>query len=542
MRARSPAFFEKAGLLFVSCPDRIQSCPTIVRTDGGLRGRGSERPRTAQLGDLAIGPVDLFVLCSYVIAALWLGIWVGRGQRDLNAYLLGGRDLPWWAILGSIVATETSTATFLSVPGLAFVRETGDLRFLQLAIGFIGGRAIVMFLLLPQYFRGEMFTAYQVLDERFGGATKRAASIIFLTTRNLGDGLRLFLTALALEYVLDWPLWACVVVIGLATIIYTVFGGMKSVVWNDCAQMIIYMVGGVLALGLILIRLPEGWSTFVEFGQTHGKFRLFDFSFSLSEPLTFWAGLFGGMFLTLGTHGTDQMMVQRYLCARSRRDAGRALFASGIVVFVQFALFLLLGVALACYFDLFQPGRVFDRTDRVFAAFIVEELPQNCGLIGLLLAAVVAAAMSTLSSSLNSSASAVVNDFFVSGQQLSDAALVRMSRVCTVAFGLVQIIIGIAAQYLADPVVSGALAIAGFSAGLLLGVFCLGVLTRRVGQRAALTGLVVGLAVLLFVRFVLPVVDVNVAWPWYAVIGSLTTFAAGMTTSWMSQRVSANPK
>ena len=483
---------------------------------------------------MAIGPIDLFVLCSYIVAALLLGLWVGRGKRDLNTYLLGGRDLPWWAILGSIVATETSTATFLSVPGVAFAKETGDLRFLQLAMGYIVGRTIIVFLLLPQYFRGQLFTAYQVLEERFGGATKQTASIIFLITRNLGDGLRLFLTALALEYVLNWPLWACAVAIGLATIIYTVFGGMKSVVWNDCVQMIIYMAGGVLAFGLIIYRLPDGWTTFVEYGQAQDKFRLFDFTLSLSEPYTIWAGLCGGMFLTLGTHGTDQMMVQRILCARSRRDAGRALLASGLVVFVQFALFLLLGVGLACYYDLFHADRVFERTDRVFAAFIVEELPKNVGLIGLLLAAVVAAAMSTLSSSLNSSASAVVNDFYASGRKLSDAALVRMSQLCTVAFGLVQIMIGIGAQYLAAPVVSGALAIAGFSAGLLLGVFCLGVLTKRVGQSAALIGLVVGLAALLVVKFILPSFNVNVAWPWYAVVGSLSTYAAGMTASWIS--------
>ena len=481
---------------------------------------------------MAIGTLDLCVLCCYMGIAVFVGIWVGKGQRDLNAYLLGGRDLPWWAILGSIVATETSTATFLSIPGLSYANETGDLRFLQLACGYIVGRSLIVFLLLPLYFRGKLFTAYQVLQQRFGGATKLTASIVFLITRNLGDGLRLFLTALALEYVLGWPLWACAIVVGVATIVYTVFGGMKSVVWNDCAQMLIYMMGGVLALGLIIYRLPDGWTTLVEFGAAHDKFRAFDFNLTFSEPLTFWAGLCGGMFLTLGTHGTDQMMVQRYLCARSQREAGRALFASGLVVFVQFALFLILGVALACYYDVFDADRVFDRTDRVFAAFIVEELPQNVGLIGLLLAAVVAAAMSTLSSSLNSSAAAVVSDFCEPRWKGSDRSLVRISQFCTVVFGILQILIGIAAEHLAAPVVSGALAIAGFSAGLLLGIFCLGVLTKRVGQSAALSGLGIGLTVLLVVKFALPLYDVTVAWTWFAVIGAVATFGGGLAVSW----------
>jgi SSS family transporter len=483
---------------------------------------------------LALEPVDLAVLCAYVAGVIVLGVWVGRGRRSMASYLLGDRALPWWAILGSIVATETSTATFLSVPGLAYVAAGGDLRFLQLAIGYIVGRAIIVIFLLPQYFRGELFTAYEVLDRRFGGATKRLASVIFLVTRNLADGLRLFLTAIALEAVLGWSLAACIIVIGLATIAYTVFGGMKSVIWNDCVQMVVYVVGGAIAGVVILTRLPEGWSTFVAFGEAHDKFRVLDFTWSLSDAYTFWAGLFGGMFLTLGTHGTDQMLVQRYLCARSRRDAGRALFASGFVVFAQFALFLLLGVALACYDSTVATDRAFERTDRVFATFIVDELPANVGLIGVLLAAVFAAAMSTLSSSLNSSASALVNDLYLPlrRKRPSERHLVGASRICTAAFGVLQIAIGIAAQGLESSVVTNVLAVAGFSAGLLLGVFALGILTRRVDQRAALIGLAGGLVVLLGVKFGLPRAGIEIAWPWLPVIGSVATFTTGLLASY----------
>ena len=498
---------------------------------------------------MTIGAIDLAVIALYTASVIAIGMWVGRGQKDLSGYLLGGKNLPWWAILGSIVATETSTATFLSVPGVAFAKSNGNMRFLQLTFGYILGRTIIVYFLLPLYFRGELYTAYQVLHERFGGTTKRISSLIFLVTRNLGDGLRLFLTAIAMQHAVGLPIWICVVAIGIATICYTVFGGMKSVIWNDCIQMVIYVVGGLLALAIILGKLPDGWQTFQEYGVAQGKFQLFDFRMILSDPLTFWAGLLGGMFLTLGTHGTDQMMVQRYLCARSQADAGRALIASGFLVFLQFALFLLLGVALACFYDLNAPDREF-AGDRVFATFIVEEMP--VGIVGVLLAAVFAAAMSTLSSSLNSSAGAVVNDF--QGIQESDPdsskRLVGASRLWTVFFGILQIVIGIAAERFSDSVVGNALAIASFAAGLLLGVFALGVLTERVGQGACLVGLLAGLITLVTVKFGLPFLggvlfniglatgqtELVIAWPWYAMIGSTTTFAVGLLASFVLPR------
>ena len=484
--------------------------------------------------ELAISNTDAVIVVAYLCAVVLFGLWIGRGQRDLSGYLLGGRDLPWWAVLGSIVATETSTATFLSVPGIAFA-EGGDLRFLQLALGFICGRVVVSVVLLPHYFRGDLFTAYEVLDKRFGGATKQASSLLFLVARNLGDGLRLFLAGIALEKVLGVDLHVCIVLIGVATIVYTFFGGMKAVVWSDCIQFVVYMIGGLLA-GAILVRsLPGGWQELIAFAQDNEKLRLFDFRVQssegftlLSEPFTFWAGLLGGSALTLGTHGTDQMMVQRYLCARNQRDATRALVLSGCVVFVQFALFLMLGVGLACYYAHVSPGTTFARNDEVFATFIVQRLP--VGLIGITLAAVFAAAMSTLSSSLNSSATAAVNDLYrpLAGTKPSTSHLLKASRLLTIFFGVVQIGVGIAASYLSRSVVNDALAIAGFTAGILLGIFGLGVLTRRVRQPGAFAGMVAGVIVLTIIKF-----TTSVAWPWYAVIGAVTTFSVGYLFSFL---------
>lgn len=480
----------------------------------------------------SVGPVDIAVLAVYLGTALFVGLRMAGKAKDLESYVLGDRELPWWAILGSIVATETSTATVLSVPGKGY-GETG-LRFLQLALGYIVGRTVIVYWLLPLYFQGKLFTAYEVLDRRFGGLMRRAASLLFLVTRNLGDGLRLYLAAIVLQSLTALPFAWSVIVMGLVTIVYTYFGGIRSVVWNDCIQFVVYMVGALAAVFVIAANIAGGWDEVFRFGAEQGKFTVLDFRWSLGEPYTFWAGLFGGAVLTIGTHGTDQMMVQRSLSARNQRDAGRALILSGLVVFAQFAVFLFIGVELACYYA--QNGSPDFNPDKVFAHFIVTVFPSNTGLIGLMLAAILAAAMSTLSSSLNSSASALVNDFYapLRRRPASGAHLFKVTRMLTIAFGVVQVGIGIWADAFDQTVVDNALTIAGFSAGLLLGVFALGVLTRRVGQVAALVGAGVGLCVLLFLQFGLPYIPVNergdtvaIAFPWFALIGATTTFVAG---------------
>ena len=476
--------------------------------------------------NLAIDGIDAAVLIAYLAGVVLFGIWMGRGQRDMAGYLLGGRNLPWWAVLLSIVATETSTVTFLSIPGLAFSRDGGNLLFLQLTIGYILGRFVVVFLFLPQYFRGSLFTSYEVLHRRFGGATKQTASLLFLVARNLADGLRLYLTAIVLQHVVGLDLSVCIVVIGVATIFYTATGGMKSVVWNDCVQFAVYMIGAVLAAAVILDWLPGGWSQFTAYGVQHGKFQLFDFSLDFSRKYTFWSGLIGGLFLALATHGTDQLMVQRYLAARSRKEAGRALALSGLIVCGQFALFLLIGVGLACFYELHPPATPFAKNDEVFAAFIVEYLP--VGVVGITLAAVFSAAMSTLSSSLNSSATAAINDLYLPllKEKPSAGHFLRMSRALTVLFGLIQIAVAMAGQFVSESVVNDVLAIAGFTTGPILGIFFLGVLTNSTTQRGALAGLLIGLAALLNLKF-----TTALAWPWFAIVGSSVTFVAGLAAT-----------
>jgi SSS family transporter len=482
--------------------------------------------------NLNISPLDLAIVLFYLVGVVAFGLWIGRGQKGMSDYLLGDRNLPVWLVLLSIVATETSTVTFLSIPGAAYKT---NMTFLQLAMGYILGRYAVVRLLLPLYFRGELFTAYQVLSRRFGGATKQAASLVFIVTRSLADGLRLFLTAIVLKIMLfpassagatgfDTDLALAVILMGLTTIVYTVLGGMKAVVWTDAIQFFIYMLGAIVAGVVIVARLPDGLNTLIEYGQSHGKFTLLDFRLDFTLPYTFWSGVIGGAFLSLGTHGADQLMVQRYLSARSQQEAGRALKASGWLVLAQFALFLLLGVGLAAFYG----GRQFARSDAVFATFIIEELP--IGAVGLTLAAVFAAAMSTLSGSLNSLAAATVNDFYLplTGRDPAAKGTLRVTRGLTVLFGLVQIGVGIGGQFFAQSVVDNVLGIAGFTTGIVLGLFFLGVFTRRVGQQAALVALVGGLTGMTFVWLKTPI-----AWPWYVLIGSSGTFVLGWLVSFV---------
>lgn len=495
--------------------------------------------------------IDVAVLAAYLTAVVGLGLVFSRSQRSIRDYFVSGRRLPWWAVMGSIVATETSTVTFISIPGFAYGT---NLTFLQLVLGYLVGRVAVAVVLLPGYFRGELLTAYELLGARFGDAVRRLVSAVFLVTRTLADGFRLFATGLVLAAALlavpqagglaarwlpgvdpaDAVLIAAVLAIGLATMTYTFLGGMTAVIWTDVVQLMVYIAGALVAAAVLLDRIPGGWDEVRSAGAAAGRFALFDFTFDLTRGYTFWSGVVGGAFLTTATHGTDQMMVQRYLCAPSEAEARKALLWSGVVVFAQFALFLLIGVMLFVYYTHHAPGEAaaFTRdgrllTDRIFPAFIVSHLPP--GAAGLVLAAIFAAAMSTLSSSLNSSAAAAMNDFYLpaTGNRRGDAHYLGVSRALTLGFGILQIGIAAAAVRLSSRVVDEVLGIASFTNGIILGVFLLGTLTRA-GPGPACAGIAGGTAVMLAVRL-----GTQVSWQWYVLIGSAATVGLG----WLAARL-----
>ncbi|MFY9610170.1 MAG: sodium:solute symporter [Blastocatellia bacterium] len=476
--------------------------------------------------------IDLIIVVAYLAGVVLLGWYFSRRQKNLRDYFLSDRDVPWWALAASIVATETSVVTFISVPAFAFAvnarGEGGNFTFLQLVVGYMAGRFLIVALFIPLYFRGELFTVYQILDRRFGGPVKRVAASLFIITRSLSDGVRLYATAIPLVALTGWADWKSILIIGVVMIVFTYLGGITAVIWIEVVQLLIYNLGAIVA-GLMLLNLIQGgWGEVIAVGGEGGKFRIFDFSTDIARSYTFWAGVIGGAFLTTSTHGTDQYMVQRYLCSKDSRQAAKALLASGVIVFAQFLMFLLIGVMLFVFYGRYRTLPVEISADRVFSYFIVNELP--AGVIGLVIAAMIAAAMS---SSLNALASTSITDFYrpLFAPNRSEAHYVRASRVITAVWGAVQIAAALYAIGKDQRIVDTVLSIASFTNGPILGLFFLSTLTRRVKQTGALAGVITGIGVMIFVW-----ARLGVSWQWYVLIGSTVTFVVGYSASWVVER------
>ena len=475
---------------------------------------------------MTFGAPDLAVLLLYMAGVTAWGAWLGRANKGGSDYFLGSRNLPWWAVMLSVVATETSTLTFLSIPGVAYL---GTLAFLQLALGYLVGRTVVARILLPAYYKGELSTAYALLETRFGTTARRYASGTFMVTRLLADSVRLFATAIPLALITGWSYPVSILVIGAFTLVYTYFGGIRAVVWVDALQMVLYVGGGLIALLLLHGAVDGGWPAILERASAAGKLQVLDFSTSPAVAYTFWAGLIGGGFLSMASHGTDQLIVQRLLTCRDVRQSQRALIGSGVAVILQFALFLFVGLGLWAFFE----GRAFDSSDAIFASFIIDEMP--AGLRGLLIAGVFAAAMSSLSSSINSLASATTYDFWRplvnrGGARAADASD-RSAMLAGKVFTLVWAGLLIAGAIIFIPLSRGtaavevALAAASMAYGGLLGAFALGVLFERVSQRGAIAGMTAGVGTVVAIWIT---ARTAVAWPWFVFIGLVVTVAVGL--------------
>ena len=493
--------------------------------------------------------LDAIVLVAYLAGTTALGLWVGRRQRDAKDYFVADRAIPWWAVMFSIVASETSALTFISTPGLSYGNAPGfgDLGFLQVVAGYILGRIAVAVVLLPRYFQGNLVTAYALLETRFGLATRRFTSIVFMVTRALADSVRVFATAIPVALIISpsvtnkaYVMPMAVLLLGLLTVIYTYKGGMKAVVWTELVQAGIYLSGGAAALVILGSLVPGGWSAIWSGASAAGKTRAIDFTFTLSNPHTVWAGLIGGAFLAMASHGTDQLIVQRLMSSRTLKDAQRAIIGSGIVVFFQFFLFLLIGLGLWAFYQ----GRAFVATDQIFPTFILEHMPP--GLVGLIVAAIVAATMSTHSGAINSLAGATTHDIYLplSGRSVDDPQTLRTGRLFALGWGVVLTLGALLfPQDTKTPVVVVALGIASFTYGGLLGGFALGIFWRRAVQRDAIIGMSIAIAVMAFVVFARPIAAAypslattlgpfaRIAWPWYVLIGTTITLVVGILSS-----------
>ncbi len=486
--------------------------------------------------------LDAFILLAYLLGTTALGVWLGRGQKDAKDYFVAGNSIPWWAVLFSVVATETSALTFISIPGLAYLT---DLSFLQIALGYIIGRFVIAYTLLPRYYQGELVTAYALLERRFGLATRRFASVIFMFTRAFGDSVRIFATAIPVGLIIgpvvppEYVAPLSISILGAFTLVYTYHGGMRAVVWTDVLQTGVYMLGGVAAIYLIGDGVVGGWSRIFDDAGAAGKLQMFDLYLGFDRPHTLIAGLIGGAFLSMASHGADQLIVQRLLASSSLRDARRALIGSGFAVMAQFALFLMIGIGLWSFYQ----AEVFATPDQIFPRFIIEVMPS--GLTGLVVAAILAAAMSTVSGSLNSLAAATTHDIYLplSKRTADDPRVFKLGKLFTLLWAVV--LLGGAMLYRAQgtPVVTVALSIASFTYGGLLGAFFLGMLWRRAVQRDVILGMGLGIAAMSLVVFARPLASAfpalsptlsplgNIAWPWYVLIGTTITMTVGLLSS-----------
>lgn len=496
--------------------------------------------------------LDLIIIFGYLIGITAFGILFSGKQETTEDYFVGDRSVPWWAIAMSIVATETSTITFVSVPGIAFAKG-GNFQFLQLVLGYMLGRIVISLIFIPMYFKGELQTVYQLLGDRFGNRVKMLASALFVVMRNIADGVRLLLTAIVLAavYTSFYPgsdastiIIASIVLLGIVMIIFTFYGGMEAVIWVEVVQLVIY-IGGAVAAAIVLVQnIDGGMSTAMSLGEQFNKFSVFDFGWDMAKTYTFWAGLFGGCFLTMSTHGTDQYLVQRYLCTKKPSSASLALLSSGAVVLGQFIGFLFIGVLLFAFYAPFNSADYanagvagsgisanfpFLKGDQVFPNFITEHMPP--GLSGLVVAAIFAAA---LSSSLNSIAATAINDLYKPFKKnITDKQLVRLAGILTVVIGIIQILVAIAFMKSGESALGLALAVASLINGPVLGVFLVGSFMKRASEIHALIGMIVSILVMTYIMLAAnKVIDGPViAWTWYALIGSLITFSVAFLAS-----------
>ncbi|HET7209426.1 MAG TPA: sodium:solute symporter [Terriglobales bacterium] len=469
---------------------------------------------------MGLNKLDLFIIALYLAGITLFGLHFRKRRNSLRDYFLADRNIPWWALALSIVAAETSTLTIISIPGLAY--DT-NLTFLQVVIGYLIGRVIISFLLLPHYFRGDLYTAYQLIDRRFGSNLRSVTAGLFLFTRAAAEGVRVYAVSIVVAIALGTGEVASIAIITVLTLIYTFEGGLTAVIWTDVVQTAIYIGGTLVGVFTILHLVPGGWTAVHEAASATAKFRIFDFRPNFFVPYTFWAGVIGGTLFTTASHGTDQLIVQRLLAARTQKQSALALISSGVAVLFQFALFLVVGVMLYAFYRV--PSQAFGKADFIFPTFVVQKMPH--GISGLLIAAILAAAMSNLSAALNSLSSSSIVDFYLRLRpQADERKRVRLSRMATVVWAIVLFVLAVLSLHKVSRVVEVGLSIVSVAYGALLGVFLLGVLTRRANQNGTIAGMICGFGAELYIWL-----GTRIPWTWYVAIGGSITFAVGYFAS-----------
>jgi SSS family transporter len=490
--------------------------------------------------------IDFIIVAVYLIGVVVFGIITSGKQKNTKDYFLGGKEMKWWAVGLSIVASETSTLTFISIPGLAY---KSNMMFLQLVFGYFIGRLLVTVIFIPAYYKGEIETAYDYLGKRFGIALRKLTSSVFIITRVLASGVRLFATAIPVHIITGYDYPTSIAIIGIFTLIYTYLGGLKAVVSMDVVQMFIYVGGAVVSMIVIFQYLPGGLDDVIKYSTLNGanKFQIFNLSTFTSwgaffaSPYTLLGAFLGGTFLTMASHGTDQLLVQRLLGCKTKRDSQKALMLDASVIVLQFAFFLFLGLCLHAFYQgkpfgeliMKSTGANLTSSDEIFPKFIVENLP--VGVAGLVIAGVLASAMGTLSSAISSLASSTYLDLFKMtkrGKDLGQKNEMYWSKVFTLFWGIVLIGGAMLFKDSKNPVVELGLSIASFTYGGLLGTFLLGIFFKKTNQTDAIIGFIAGILGMVAVIYY-----TTTAYTWYVIIGvAITLIIANIVSLFTKSR------
>ncbi|MBS1518497.1 MAG: sodium:solute symporter [Bacteroidetes bacterium] len=487
-------------------------------------------------------PVDYTIIVVYLIAVAVFGIVSSGKQKNVKDYFLGSKNIPWWAACFSVVATETSTLTFISIPGLAYIT---NMNFLQLALGFLIGRIVVAIVFIPRYYSGNLETAYSFLGHRFGEPMRKYASVTFILLRIFADGVRLFTTAIPIKFITGLGYFECIIIVGVITVIYSYIGGIRAVIWTDVIQMFIYTFGALASMIVIFNMLPNGWSDVTAFAAPGDKFQIFNLKLPDNLLLFFTGGygliggLIGGAFLAMASHGTDQLIVQRLLTCKDKRSSQKAVVMSGVIVIIQFAIFLVIGIMLyalyqgADFKNLAVNGQNLTKSDEIFPMFIVQSLP--VGLAGLVVAGLLSASMSTLSSTFNSLASTTILDLFKGRKFIqSEKDELKYSKLATIFWAVVIMGTGLLFQSETNPAVDFALKIQSLIYGGLLGVFLLGIISKKAQLREAVVSYTFAI-VILSLLFILPKFGLIPALTltWFTFFGVVITFIVAYVTMTM---------
>ncbi|MCP5515695.1 MAG: sodium/solute symporter [Verrucomicrobiales bacterium] len=479
-----------------------------------------------------LDPVDWGVIVLYLAGIIAFGVWLGRGQKDTRDYFLGSSRLPWWSVGMAIVATETSALTFIGVPAVAF---GGNLGFIQVIVGYVIARVVLAIVMVPHYFRGDIYSPYQLFEGAFGPAARRTAAGFFLIAGTLAAGVRVYVTCIPVQLIFGLQesqiFWAILLFVGLS-LIYTYVGGVKAVVWTDAIQFCLFVAGGLFTLWFITRELGTGWSAALATAGDAGKLDWFNSRFTLSAPFNIWMGILGGTFQVLSSHGADQLIVQRVLACGNVREGRKALILSAVIILPLMLMFLFVGVMLWVYYQAnpefpiavpeARPG--VGKNDYVFPIFIITAMPPV--LRGLLIVAILSAAMSSVSAALAALASVSTMDFVkpLLRRERTETWYLRLSRQSTLIWAVLLILVALLTRQVTS-VLNAAFALNGLTSGPLLGGLILAVVWRHGRALPVVVGMLTAFLAMAAIH-----TGLNVFWPWYTLIGCTVTLtvAAGL--------------